>query len=223
MTRFSTNTKENVQETRVRRSRRVSYKPIVALISSDSEDEILEYTPMCKQTTPKKQKLKKQNDQENNEVTPSKQKKKAGSDSEHSTPPTPSTLLDKLALVSPQKPLATERKSKFERKKLFPGTNLYQNARKALHSSLPTTLPGRENELEELNTFISSHINEEQSGTLYVSGPPGTGKTASLSIILQQENVSLNTNVDCGFESNGFFIYSDCFKVPTNLRELYRH
>lgn len=190
MTRFSTNSKENMQETRVRRSRRVSYKPIVSLISSDSEDEVLEYIPACKQTTPKKQKLKKQNDQENNEVTPSKQKKKEGSDSERSTPPTPSTLLDKLALVSPQKPLITEKKSKFERKKLFSGTNLYQSARKALHSSLPTTLPGREKELEELNTFISNHIEKEQSGTLYVSGPPGTGKTASLSIILQQEHVS---------------------------------
>lgn len=68
--------------------------------------------------------------------------------------------------------------------------NSYRNARKALHSALPNSLPGREIELCELRNFIKSHIEKNTSGSMYVSGPPGTGKTASLSIILQEKYVS---------------------------------
>lgn len=67
--------------------------------------------------------------------------------------------------------------------------NFYRNARKALHSSLPSCLPGREEQLKELRNFIKSHLDESTSGSMYVSGPPGTGKTASLSIILEEKEV----------------------------------
>lgn len=69
--------------------------------------------------------------------------------------------------------------------------NSYRNARKALHVGVPNSLPGREKELNVLRNFIKGHIENCSSGSMYVSGPPGTGKTASLSIILQEKVVSM--------------------------------
>eukprot|EP00768_Dysnectes_brevis_P002330 gnl/Dysnectes_brevis/1773_a2028_1170.p1 GENE.gnl/Dysnectes_brevis/1773_a2028_1170~~gnl/Dysnectes_brevis/1773_a2028_1170.p1 ORF type:complete len:395 (-),score=83.25 gnl/Dysnectes_brevis/1773_a2028_1170:48-1232(-) len=54
-------------------------------------------------------------------------------------------------------------------------------------SSTPDSLPCREKEYETLFNFISSRISASpiQSGSLYISGVPGTGKTASLTNVLQ--------------------------------------
>ncbi|KAJ9645186.1 AAA ATPase [Coniosporium tulheliwenetii] len=42
-------------------------------------------------------------------------------------------------------------------------------------------LVGRDNERQELNTFVSSRIESKSSGCIYISGPPGTGKSALIS------------------------------------------
>ncbi|XP_076670842.1 cell division cycle 6 [Andrena cerasifolii] len=126
--------------------------------------------------------------------TPRRTRKSSESDEDHgSTPPkqkkiekgmlitspsTPSTLLDKLHLMS-----SPEKEEKLVPKKLF-ASNKYRNACKALHSSAPVTLPGREAQLVKLQEFIEKHLNNETSGSLYVSGPPGTGKTACLSRLM---------------------------------------
>ncbi|CAK9799402.1 Cell division control protein 6 homolog [Anthophora quadrimaculata] len=94
------------------------------------------------------------------------------------SPSTPSTLFDKLNLTSP-----ADRDEKLIPKKLF-GSERYRNARKALHSSVPENLPGREYELQKLQEFLEEHLKNETSGSLYVSGPPGTGKTACLSKLM---------------------------------------
>lgn len=47
-------------------------------------------------------------------------------------------------------------------------------------------LPQREKEAEALKGFLLSHITARQSSSLYVSGPPGTGKTAQLSLTLAE-------------------------------------
>lgn len=91
------------------------------------------------------------------------------------SPSTPSTLFDKLSLMT-----SPEREEKLHPKKLF-GSDKYRNARKALHNSAPDNLPGRESELQKLEEFMEEHLKNETSGSLYVSGPPGTGKTACLS------------------------------------------
>lgn len=93
---------------------------------------------------------------------------------------TPSTLLDRLNL-SPKK------ESKLQSKQF--GSDRYQNARLALHSSATNELPGREDELARLQEFLQQHLKHQTSGSLYVSGPPGTGKTASLSKIMQQQEL----------------------------------
>lgn len=62
----------------------------------------------------------------------------------------------------------------------------YQNARLALHKSEAEDLPGREKELDSLREFLRKHLEQESSGSLYISGPPGTGKTSCLSKVMQE-------------------------------------
>jgi cell division control protein 6 len=56
---------------------------------------------------------------------------------------------------------------------------VYNEARQAFaRGSAPTVLFGREAERTELQDFVSTRIENNKSGCIYVSGPPGTGKSA---------------------------------------------
>lgn len=56
---------------------------------------------------------------------------------------------------------------------------VYNDARQLfVRGSAPTALFGRETERDELQSFISSRIDSNTSGSMYISGPPGTGKSA---------------------------------------------
>ncbi|OXU28213.1 hypothetical protein TSAR_011724 [Trichomalopsis sarcophagae] len=134
---------------------------------SDAENVVNENNNITK--TPKRRRDKNEAKEENGS-TPPKQVKTL-------SPTTPSTLLGQLSLISPEK------QDKLAPKKLFPSSK-YSEARKALHSALPENLVGREAELCKLEEYIQFHLDNEMSGSLYVSGPPGTGKTASLSKIM---------------------------------------
>lgn len=96
-------------------------------------------------------------------VSPPKNPRKEGSVS-------PDYLLRKLQLSSPEPIIKQKTK--------------YQNARQALSFNTNHSLPGRENELQKLNDFLGKRISSKTSGSLYISGPPGTGKTACLTKII---------------------------------------
>lgn len=108
---------------------------------------------------------------------------------------TPSSLLRQLTLDSPSSKISPS-----SRKELFPpgnGKNNIKNAVRALHSTAPTCLPCRDEQISELNKFVESHLNNETSGTIYISGPPGTGKTASLNLILSNSKILSKCKVIC--------------------------
>lgn len=153
-------------------------KKIVTLTSSESESDS-NAENSCRRKTKRRINSRKRNVEKSSEpvveggATPPKQKK---SPVKASSPPTPSSLLGQLNLES------LDEESKLAPKRLF--QSKFQNARKALHSFTPSSLPGREKELGELRDFLSERLRESSSGSLYVSGPPGTGKTASLSKIM---------------------------------------
>lgn len=165
--------------------------------SSEESDNAVE-SNVLPTGTPTKKKIHHTDDlNELSPVTPPKQKRH---NCDKSLLSTPSTLLKTLALTSPNK--NSEHPT---RKSLFPGKteidlnsseeenaskSTYQQARKALHSQFPTDLPGREKEIEEIKVFIEDHLNNNTSGSIYISGPPGTGKTASLNLILENTMVS---------------------------------
>ncbi|GBP11851.1 Cell division control protein 6 homolog [Eumeta japonica] len=44
---------------------------------------------------------------------------------------------------------------------------------------------GRETEIDFIKKFLSDHLKKEESGSIYISGQPGTGKTASLTFLLE--------------------------------------
>ncbi|XP_036143018.1 cell division control protein 6 homolog isoform X2 [Monomorium pharaonis] len=177
-------------------------KKIVTLTSSESEsDSDIE-------NTTEKSKVTKEKRLENAGCTP-RRRKRDEPDRQHTPSPpkqrrdtlqsslTPSTLLNKLAL-SPKKESRLNPKQLFESclseeeseptSKLL-GSNKYQNARKSLHSSITENLPGREEELTKLQKFLLGHLDQETSGSLYISGPPGTGKTACLFKIMQSSDI----------------------------------
>ncbi|KAL2715387.1 cell division control protein 6 isoform X1 [Vespula squamosa] len=185
-------------------------KKIVTLSSSESEsDSDSENVKTNKVNT-------KENRNNDSVKTPRRVRKSDDSQDDHSSSPpkqrkhekslslTPSTLLDKLDLST------DEKKEKLVPKKLF-GSDKYRNARKALHSSVSENLPGRETELVKLQEFIREHLKNESSGSLYVSGPPGTGKTACLSKIIQQPEFNSKFKViyiNCTTMKSAATIYS---------------
>jgi cell division control protein 6 len=59
--------------------------------------------------------------------------------------------------------------------------NQFRSARRALVQNQNHSLPGREKEWNELIEYLEDHIQAEKSGSLYLSGAPGTGKNNYLS------------------------------------------
>ncbi|XP_070172804.1 cell division control protein 6 homolog isoform X1 [Polyergus mexicanus] len=185
-------------------------KKIVTLTSSESESDsdienttekhkgkIVDRRMDSADGTPRSRRRKCNGLYEEHTPSPPKQRRNK-SQGRNKSPLTPSTLLDKLHLSAANgsklnpKQLFKSHLSKEEdnlNSNLLSGSNKYQNARKALHSCATEELPGREEQLAKLQKFFQKHLEKETSGSLYVSGPPGTGKTASLFKIMQQSNL----------------------------------
>ncbi|XP_057652846.1 cell division control protein 6 homolog [Diorhabda carinulata] len=163
--------------------------------------------------------------------TPPKQKRLETSPNV-ATPTTNTPSLERLSIISPTKPKSS-RKTLFKENEststkkngkeidapddsnkeveIPKNVTLYQSARQALHGTLPNEMPGRERELSQLRDFIVQHIENSTSGSLYISGPPGTGKTASLNMILQDNHISSsvdNVYVNCTAIKSPTAIYS---------------
>src|SRR5271154_3925542 len=57
----------------------------------------------------------------------------------------------------------------------------YKLAQANLHvSAVPTSLPCREREYDQILDFLEGAIEEGTGGCIYISGVPGTGKTATV-------------------------------------------
>ncbi|NP_001081844.1 cell division cycle 6 S homeolog [Xenopus laevis] len=67
----------------------------------------------------------------------------------------------------------------------------YQKAKHALNTAIPERLLARESETAFIKTFLTSHVSARKAGSLYISGAPGTGKTACLNKLLQESKDDL--------------------------------
>ncbi|KAI8324524.1 P-loop containing nucleoside triphosphate hydrolase protein [Martensiomyces pterosporus] len=87
------------------------------------------------------------------------------------------------------------------------GATAYEIARERLHvSAIPDTLPCREEEFAEIYGQLYSTIEERNSMCMYISGVPGTGKTATVHEVIRtlQENAEEGELPDFQFiELNG--------------------
>lgn len=62
----------------------------------------------------------------------------------------------------------------------------YQQAKHALNTAVPERLLAREKETEAIQNFLKTHVSCGKPGSLYISGAPGTGKTACLNKLLHE-------------------------------------
>lgn len=53
-----------------------------------------------------------------------------------------------------------------------------------LHAAVPERLHARDKETGVIRQFLRDHVCGRRPGSLYISGAPGTGKTACLSRVL---------------------------------------
>ena len=68
----------------------------------------------------------------------------------------------------------------------------YQQTKAVLHSALPTdALVGRVTESKVIAEFLDTHLSKMVPGSMYVSGAPGTGKTAVLMKNIEQLQVRI--------------------------------
>lgn len=175
-----------------------SWRASKKIVESDNEENIENFqkTPTKRTRTKKKVIYDYESDDEVQHVSPPKQGKLGMKNQSHLFSPT--RLLDRLSIDdrdNTDKPKTNrhrkidkefseleEKKAEFEKKR-----NHYQNARRVLNSAFTDNLPGRESELQELTEFMRDHLEDMKSASLYVSGQPGTGKTACLSKLLSSE------------------------------------
>ena len=72
-------------------------------------------------------------------------------------------------------------------------TTVYAKARQLFAQNRnPTRLIGRDAERTELGTFISQAVESHSGGSVYVSGPPGTGKSALVEEVTKDLGLSPN-------------------------------
>lgn len=56
---------------------------------------------------------------------------------------------------------------------------------------------GRNNEISEIYQFITDHVEGNKSGILYLTGPPGTGKTMSVNLVLKKIDTIGKIHLNC--------------------------
>ncbi|KAF2433405.1 cell division control protein Cdc6 [Tothia fuscella] len=131
---------------------------------------------------------------------------------EDSKPPTPSTprhrdALSKRVPVTPRHrvgifgKLATPQTPHTPTTPRTSGPSVYNEARQMFARGVnPEKLIGREKERSELFDFVSKRLEKQKSGCLYISGPPGTGKSALANEVVKelQEGLTFrSTYVNC--------------------------
>jgi origin recognition complex subunit 1 len=68
----------------------------------------------------------------------------------------------------------------------------FQTARSKLHvSAVPTSLPCREDEFASVYSHLEAAITDGSGACIYISGTPGTGKTATVREVVAQLNASV--------------------------------
>jgi cell division control protein 6 len=138
----------------------------------------------------------------------------AGEDAKPTTPKTPRhrDALSKKVPVTPRHRSGVFAKSSSVDTPRTPSTprtsgpSVYNEARQMFARGInPEKLIGREKERQELGDFISQRLTKKRSGCLYISGPPGTGKSA------------LVNEVSAGLEETLSFrrTYVNCMSVKT--------
>ncbi|KAK2817498.1 hypothetical protein Q5P01_025689 [Channa striata] len=77
--------------------------------------------------------------------------------------------------------------------RLFAEKSRFQSVKQALHTAVPERLLSRESERASIRSFLEDKVLQRLSGSLYISGAPGTGKSACLNCVLQEMKSELSS------------------------------
>ncbi|XP_070843432.1 cell division control protein 6 homolog [Chaetodon trifascialis] len=77
--------------------------------------------------------------------------------------------------------------------RLFGEKSRFQGVKQALHTAFPERLLSREAERASIRSFLEEKVLQGLPGSLYISGAPGTGKTACLNCVLQDMKNELSS------------------------------
>ncbi|XP_078493648.1 cell division control protein 6 homolog [Ciona intestinalis] len=98
---------------------------------------------------------------------------------------TPTPVQENLEIIS-----SSVKTPRTQKAKKLDKTAVFNSVKNALHNAAPKRLIGRESELKEIDDFIEDLVEKKKSGSLYISGAPGTGKSACLSQALSDPKVT---------------------------------
>lgn len=85
------------------------------------------------------------------------------------------------------------------------GRQVTKDVAEEINLSAIGCLPERERETEDLAKHIEEILSENGSGSLYISGPPGTGKTATLTRIISDQKLASKIKM----------VYVNCTSIST--------
>jgi len=89
----------------------------------------------------------------------------------------------------------------------------FQSARQALHTGPPGELLCRADQVNAMSSWIDEHLLKKSPGSLYVSGAPGTGKTATLTHLLNTKLTKQRTVfINCMVLKSSVAIYKEVAK-----------
>ena len=126
------------------------------------------------------------------------------------TPVKHCTPVKNMALFSPVKSATTHPKSA---SLLQADVTQFQQARAALHTGTPNHLLCREEQVDIMSKWLDTHLVQGKSGSMYMSGAPGTGKTVALTHLLNTKTVDYKSIfINCMVLKSSIAIYREVAK-----------
>lgn len=120
---------------------------------------------------------------ENSPVSPSLTPRKTSS---HQQSSPPARLSPNRQETPPGSPVLLNLEKKPPVARLFADKSRFQSVKQALHTAIPERLLSREAEQASIRSFLQDKVLQGVPGSLYISGAPGTGKTACLNCVLHE-------------------------------------
>ncbi|XP_020784298.1 LOW QUALITY PROTEIN: cell division control protein 6 homolog [Boleophthalmus pectinirostris] len=106
--------------------------------------------------------------------------------------PRPSPRRQETPTGSPHKSkLGSDKKPPVVR--LFADKSRFLSVKQALHTAVPERLLSRDSERAAIRQFLEEKVLQKKPGSLYISGAPGTGKTACLNCVLHDMKSQLSS------------------------------
>lgn len=151
--------------------------------------------------------------------TPAK-KRRLGVDFQQDDEPSCKKKLVFTPASSPVKPPLTPKSSIFGETSVYSQAKaLFQRGSRGEEMNGNLQLPSREKEAALINDFILKNLELNQSNSLYISGPPGTGKTAQVNLSLQKyetnEQVEI-VRINCMTLRNPELIFHEIYASLVN-------